>query len=131
MRPLASGYGLATYATASPTKVRCRCSSRTRTVLAMTRTSPEGLHPKASVTVEAAAALVDVDTGTIRAWSRSGSIELEVRGDMEVVRLDQVRAVAAGRARHRPRGAALRERLDGARLPSTLSVTDLQALARG
>jgi len=83
------------------------------------------------VTVEAAAALVDVDTGTIRAWSRSGSIELEVRGDMEVVRLDQVRAVAAARARHRPRGAALRERLDGARLPSTLSVTDLQALARG
>lgn len=50
---------------------------------------------------------------------------------MEVVRLDQVRAVAASSHRPRPRSAALRERLEGATLGDTLSVIDLQELARG
>ncbi|HET9671421.1 MAG TPA: hypothetical protein VFQ40_01060 [Actinomycetota bacterium] len=95
-----------------------------------TSTSP-ALHPKASVTLDAAADLVRVDAETIRRWWESGSIEVERRGDMEVVRLDQVRAAAAAdRGRRRPSGAALRERLDGASLGDTLSVIDLQELAR-
>lgn len=47
-----------------------------------------------SVTVEAAARLVDVDVATIRHWSEIGSLEIERRGDMDVVRLDQVKALA-------------------------------------
>lgn len=97
----------------------------------MTDTSTIALHPKASVTIEAAAALISRDPETIRRWSAEGSIELERRGDMEVVRLDQVRAAAASaHGRRRSHGAALRERLDGAPLGDTLSVIDLQQLAR-
>jgi hypothetical protein len=97
----------------------------------MTTTSTlNGMHPKGSVTLDAAATLVNVDAATIRRWSDDGSIEVEWRGDMEVVRLDQVRAAAASNRRRRPRGAALRERLDGAPLGETLSVIDLQEQAR-
>jgi uncharacterized protein YigA (DUF484 family) len=48
----------------------------------------------ASVTVEAAARLVDVDVARIRHWSDVGSLEIQQRGDMDVVRFDQVRALA-------------------------------------
>jgi hypothetical protein len=98
----------------------------------MTSTSSSSaLHPKASVTLEAAASLVDLDTATIRRWTEDGSIEVEWRGDMEVVRLDHVRAAAASNhARRPPSGAALRARLDGASLGETLSVIDLQERAR-
>jgi len=51
------------------------------------------LGKNASVTVEAAARLVDVDVETIRHWSDIGSIEIEKRGDMDVVRLDRVRVL--------------------------------------
>ena len=96
-----------------------------------TTTTLNGMHPKASVTLDAAATLVNVDAATIRRWSEDGSIEVEWRGDMEVVRLDQVRSAAASnQGRRRPRGAALRERLDGASLGETLSVIDLQEQAR-
>ena len=97
--------------------------------MSMTST-PSALHPRASVTLEAAANLVNLDTATIRRWTESGSIEVEWRGDMEVVRLDQVRAAASNHGRRRERGAALRERLDGASLGETLSVIDLQEQAR-
>lgn len=89
------------------------------------------LHPKASVTVDAAANLVQLDVETIRRWSADGTIEIELRGDMEVVRLDQVRHAAATRPRPRVSSrAALRARLDGATIED-LSVVDLQELARG
>lgn len=97
----------------------------------MTSTSTKGLHPKASVTVEAAADLVHLDTAAIRRLSEAGAIEIEWRGDMEVVRLDQVRAAAAAnRGRRRSGADALRERLDGVALGGTLSVIDLQERAR-
>jgi hypothetical protein len=96
-----------------------------------TTPTPSSLHPRASVTLQAAADLVDVDAATIRRWTDSGSIEVELRGDMEVVRLDQVRAAAASnRGRRRSGADALRERLDGATLGGTLSVLDLQEQAR-
>ena len=83
------------------------------------------------MTLEAAASLVNLDTETLRRWSADGSIEVEWRGDMEVVRLDQVRAAAASNpGSRRPSGSALRERLDGAPLGDTLSVIDLQERAR-
>lgn len=53
--------------------------------------SERTLGEYASVTIEAAARSVDVDVATIRHWSDVGSIEIEQRGDMHLVRLDQVR----------------------------------------
>jgi hypothetical protein len=52
------------------------------------------LGKNASVTVEAAARSVDVDVETIRHWSHVGSLEIEQRGDMDVVRLDRVRILS-------------------------------------
>lgn len=83
------------------------------------------------MTLQAAADLVRVDAETIRRWTDAGSIEIERRGDMEVVRLDQVRALAASsRPRRRSGADALRERLQGVTLGGTLSVIDLQERAR-
>ena len=47
------------------------------------------------MTVEAAAHFVDVDVATIRHWSEIGSQEIERRGDMDVVRLDLLRALGS------------------------------------
>jgi hypothetical protein len=97
------------------------------------RMQPRGgpLKKYAAVTVDAAAELVNVDAGTIRYWSELGSVEIEWRGDMEVVRLDQVRAVASSNAPRRParRREGLRRRLEGATVED-LDITDLQQLAR-
>jgi hypothetical protein len=87
---------------------------------------------KASVTIEAAAELVDVDAATIRHWSKTGALEIERLGDMEVVRLDRVHWLAASPHHGRPkavRNTALKERLGGTST-ETLNVSDLQELAR-
>jgi hypothetical protein len=86
----------------------------------------------ASVTIEAAAQLTAIDAATIRHWSDIGALEIEHRGDMEVVRLDRVHWLS--QLPHHVvktviRNAALKDRLGGATL-ETLDVTDLQALAR-
>jgi hypothetical protein len=85
----------------------------------------------ASVTVDAAAELVNVDSATIRRWSASGTVEIEWRGDMEVVRLDQVEAANAMSRRERSSSqrGELRSRLEGATIDE-LSVAGLQQLAR-
>ena len=85
----------------------------------------------ASVTVEAAARLVDVEVDTIRHWSDIGSIEIEQRGDMDVVRLDRVRVLTdSSRAdRNKPFGL-LRALLRDAPRSETPSVIVLQELAR-
>jgi hypothetical protein len=81
----------------------------------------------ASVTIEAAARLVDVDVATIEHWSDVGSIEIEQRGDMAVVRLDQVRQLTdTSRAGARKRNGSLR---DAERIDSP-SVVILQELVR-
>ena len=86
-------------------------------------------HP--SVTIEAAADLTDVDVPTVRGWAREGALVIEQRGDMEVVQLDEVRAVAA---RRRPsRRGALRDRLADSGMAPTgevVNIADLQGLAR-
>ena len=65
-----------------------------------------------SVTIEAAAELVDVDAATIRHWSKTGALQIERLGDMEVVRLDRVHWLAATPHHGKPktaRNAALKE----------------------
>jgi len=88
-------------------------------------------HP--SVTIEAAAELTDVDVPTVRGWARSGSIVIEQRGDMEVVQLDEARALAMRRRASRNR--AIRDRLRGAdggaaRSAEVVNIADLQGLVR-
>ena len=97
----------------------------------MSEALERSLGKNASVTVEAAARLVDVDVETIRHWSDVGSIEIEKRGDMDVVRLDRVRVLTdssrAGRGR---RHGLLRALLRDAPKNETPSVVVLQELAR-
>lgn len=88
-----------------------------------------------SVTVEAAAQLVDVDVATIRHWSEIGSLEIERRGDMDVVRLDRVKALTTSSklegARHVGKwGGALRSLLRDATKVEPVDVSGLQQLVR-
>lgn len=97
-----------------------------------TENQTAAIGDRASVTIEAAAELVDIDAATIRHWSNIGQLEIERLGDMEVVRLDRVNRLAASPHHGTPktaRNAALKERLGGAST-ETLDVTDLQELAR-
>lgn len=86
----------------------------------------------ASVTVEAAARLVGVDVARIRHWSEVGSLEIQRRGDMDVVRFDQVRALAtAARMGTEGSGAgSLRALLRDTPRIESVSVSLLQELAR-
>ena len=85
----------------------------------------------ASVTIEAAARLVDVDVATIRHWSDVGSIEIEQRGDMDVVRLDQVRQLTnTSRAGAGTRHGSIRALLRDAERVESLSVSALQQHVR-
>jgi phage terminase Nu1 subunit (DNA packaging protein) len=84
------------------------------------------------VTIEAAAELTDVDVPTLRGWARRGALVIEQRGDMEVVELEEVRALAS--RERASRHGALRDRLgqaDGT-APSgeVVNVADLQESAR-
>jgi hypothetical protein len=89
------------------------------------------LGKNASVTVEAAARLVDVDVETIRHWSDIGSIEIEQRGDMDVVRLDRVRVLTdSSRASRGTRHGLLQALLRDAPRSETPSVVVLQELVR-
>ena len=89
------------------------------------------LGKNASVTIEAAARLVDVDVATIRHWSDVGSIEIEQRGDMDVVRLDQVRQLTnSSRVGAGTRHGAVRALLRDADQVESLSVSELQQHVR-
>jgi hypothetical protein len=85
-----------------------------------------------SVPVEAAARSVDVDVERIRHWSEVGALDIQRRGHVDVVRLDQVRALAAS-ARMETDGAStesLRALLRDAGEIESVSVSLLQELAR-
>jgi hypothetical protein len=87
-----------------------------------------------SVTIESAAALMNVEVGAIRQWSAIGSLEIERRGDAELVHLDQVTALARssvsiGNGKENQRGG-LRALLREAKAVDAQSVAGLQALAR-
>src|SRR5688500_16990193 len=89
------------------------------------------LGKNASVTIEAAARLVDVDVAMIRHWSDVGSIEIEQRGDMDVVRLDQVRQLTtSSRVGAGTRHGAIRALLRDVEQVESLSVSELQQHVR-
>jgi hypothetical protein len=98
----------------------------------MSEALERSLGKNASVTIEAAARLVDVDVATIRHWSDIGSIEIEQRGEMDVVRLDRVRMLTdSSRAGTRgTRHGLLRALLRDAPKTETPSVVVLQEIAR-
>lgn len=86
-----------------------------------------------SVTIEVAAELMNIEVRTIREWSAIGSLQIERRGDEDVVHLGQVRVLA--RSPMAPGGGvethpgALRELLREATV-DTESLAGLQELAR-
>ncbi len=86
-----------------------------------------------SVTIEIAAELMNIEVRTIREWSAIGSLQIERRGDSEVVHLGQVKALA--RSPIGPDGGtethpgALRELLREATVDPQ-SLAGLQELAR-
>ncbi len=86
-----------------------------------------------SVTIEVAAELMNIEVRAIREWSAIGSLQIERRGDSEVVHLGQVKALA--RSPIGPDGVvetnpgALRELLREATV-DTQSLAGLQELAR-
>ena len=98
----------------------------------MTDGSRASLHRDPRVTIEAASELIYVDIPTLREWARRGDLVIEEQGDMEVVQLEVVTALAS---RHRAaRRGTLHSRLREAEgTPSRgemVSVVDLQDLAR-
>jgi hypothetical protein len=98
----------------------------------MTERSFPSLQRHPFVTIEAAAELTNVDVPTIREWARKGDLTIEQRGDMEVVPLVDVTALAS---RHRAsRRGSLHDRLQEAEgSPSSgevVNVADLQEVAR-
>ncbi len=86
-----------------------------------------------SVTIEVAAELMNIEVRTIREWSAIGSLQIERRGDDEVVHLGKVKALT--RSPMAPGGGvethpgALRELLREATV-DTESLAGLQELAR-
>jgi predicted site-specific integrase-resolvase len=100
--------------------------------MTMTYYSRDSLQRHPSVTIEAAAELTNLDIPTLREWARRGELAIEQRGDMEVVELEVVTALAS---RHRAsRRGTLHDRLREAdRTASSnevVNVADLQELAR-
>src|SRR5688500_10724845 len=97
---------------------------------AMTDGSRASLHRHPRVTIEAASQLIYVDIPTLREWARLGDLVIEERGDMEVVELEVVTALAS---RHRAaRRGSLHNRLrDAEGTPPSgdvVTVVDLQEL---
>jgi hypothetical protein len=98
---------------------------------AMTDASRASLHRHPRVTIEAASELIYVDIPTLREWARLGDLVIQERGDMEVVELEVVTALAS---RHRAaRRGTFYDRLreaEGTPSADMVNVADLQELAR-
>ena len=87
-----------------------------------------------SVTIESAAELLNVEVRAIRQWSAIGSLRIELRGDVELVHLGQLKALArspivTGDRKENQRGG-LRALLRETTPVDAHSVAGLQALAR-
>jgi phage terminase Nu1 subunit (DNA packaging protein) len=99
---------------------------------AMTEYRGDSLQRHPWVTIEAAAELTSVDIHTLREWARLGDLVIEERGDMEVVALEVVTALAS-RYRASKRGTLgdrLREAEDSEPTVEVVNIADLQELAR-
>lgn len=88
-----------------------------------TRTGPIPIH--------AAAELAGIDVGQIRRWADIGGIEIQGRGSVETVLLEQVMALSAPDRRRRARSdrGSLRARLADAKVQDR-NISDLQQIAR-
>jgi phage terminase Nu1 subunit (DNA packaging protein) len=98
----------------------------------MTDKTRASLHRHPFVTIEAAAELSGVAVPTLREWAAGGNLVIEQRGDMEVVQLDVVTALAS-RHRASKRGALhdrLRETEGTPSSDEVVKIADLQELAR-
>jgi hypothetical protein len=87
-----------------------------------------------TVSIESAAELIGVEVRAIRQWSAIGSLQIERRGDVELVHLGHVKAlarspIAFGDRTETPR-TGLRGLLREAKAVDAQSVAGLQALAR-
>jgi len=89
-----------------------------------TQTGPIPIHE--------AARQASVDVEQIRRWGELGAVDIQGRGGVETVLLDQVMAMSAPQRRLRSRADrhSLRARLADAKVQNA-SVTDLQRIARG
>lgn len=97
----------------------------------MTEDRPDGLIRHPSVTIEAAAELTNEPVATLRGWASRGALGIERRGDMDVVQLDEVRAVVSRERASKRR--ALQDRLrasDSVTSGDVVNIVDLQQLAR-
>jgi hypothetical protein len=87
-----------------------------------------------TVSIESAAELMRVEVRAIRQWSAIGSLQIERRGDVELVHLGQVKALARSPIAIGDRKEILRSGLRGllreAKPVDAQSVAGLQALAR-
>ena len=87
-----------------------------------------------SATIESAAELLNVEVGTIRQWSAIGSLQIERQGDVELVHLGQLRALARSPIVTGDRGenqrGGLRALLREATPVDAQSLAGLQASAR-
>jgi hypothetical protein len=87
-----------------------------------------------SVTIESAAELLRVEVRAIRQWSAVGSLQIERRGDLELVHLGHVKALARSSIaigdRKESQRSGLRGLLREAKAVDPQSVAGLQALAR-
>jgi hypothetical protein len=87
-----------------------------------------------TVSIESAAELMRVEVRAIRQWSAIGSLQIERRGDVELVHLGQVKALARSPIaigdRKEIQRSGLRGLLREAKPVDAQSVAGLQALAR-
>ena len=85
----------------------------------------------ASVSIHAAAELVNVEVRAIRQWAAAGLLTIGFQGETEIVRLEEVKALSGTPWRRPPsrRGEGLRGRMAG-ETTETLSVLDLQEKVR-
>jgi hypothetical protein len=86
-----------------------------------------------SVTIEIAAELMNIEVRAIREWSAIGSLEIERRGDSEMVHLGQVKALARSPMAEDERSGTRLGTLRGLLREATVdaeSLAGLQELAR-
>jgi hypothetical protein len=83
------------------------------------------------VPIQSAAELAGVDVGQIRRWAEIGGVDIQGRGGVETVLLEQVMALSASDRRRRARAdrGSLRARLADAKSQAS-SISELQQVAR-
>jgi hypothetical protein len=94
-------------------------------------TKKGGFSMNGWVSIDTAAEASRVDVGTLRQWAATGAMDIEHRGQEELVRLDRVKFLTNSRSfpTGRPQRSSLQGLLRDATV-ATRSVAALQELAR-